>query len=363
MRTLEVLLIDDPLSALPHIEEALEGRRSFLPVPAHDPNRAGLLRTTQRAGEPIEEDVALVMCTSGSTGTPKGALLSAQNLRASVQATAEIIGQGSWVLAMPAHYIAGMQVLVRSVLAGTTPQVLDVRGGFSIPDFARLRGDYVSLTPMQLLKAMDYLDGIEALREYKAVLVGGAGIPDDALRAAKELGITVVTTYGASETAGGCVYNGYPIPGAHVALDGQRVVLSGPMVARGYRTPDPALQDGTFYTSDAGQLIDGRLEILGRMDTIIDSGGVKVHPEVVEKHLLNVDGVSAAAVVGIPDPRLGTAVACGYEGTASPLEVIAALNDAELPAWEIPREIRQMELPKLSSGKVDRLKLQQVLAG
>lgn len=300
MRTLEVLLIDDPLSALPHIEEALEGRRSFLPVPAHDPNRAGLLRTTQRAGEPIEEDVALVMCTSGSTGTPKGALLSAQNLRASVQATAEIIGQGSWVLAMPAHYIAGMQVLVRSVLAGTTPQVLDVRGGFSIPDFARLRGDYVSLTPMQLLKAMDYLDGIEALREYKAVLVGGAGIPDDALRAAKELGITVVTTYGASETAGGCVYNGYPIPGAHVALDGQRVVLSGPMVARGYRTPDPALQDGTFYTSDAGQLIDGRLEILGRMDTIIDSGGVKVHPEVVEKHLLNVEWGQCRSCCGHP---------------------------------------------------------------
>lgn len=378
-----------PLDALPALEDALRGKRSLLPVPATDRNRADLLRTTLRAGQRIEGDVALVMATSGSTGTPKGALLSPANLQSSAEATATVIGSGTWVLAMPAHYIAGIQVLVRSVIAGTTPRVLPVDRGFDIPAFAHcVKGAgpgplYTSLTPMQLMKAMDTLEGIEALRAFSAVLVGGAALSPRARRAASELRIRVVETYGASETAGGCVYNGRPLPGVEVRVadTDNRVSLGGPMIARGYRTPRPELDGTWFHTSDAGALdADGKLEILGRLDTVIDSGGLKLHPEVLEKALLTVPGVSAACVVGVPDERLGQAIGAMYVGTAAAAEVYEHLIDEQgLPRWQLPRVLRRVGkdapsnagsarptattggLPLLPSGKVDRQAVARML--
>lgn len=364
---LESLPVDpaDPVAILGDLENAISGGRSFLPVPLRDRSRTQLLHRSQRVGEPIEADIALVMATSGSTGTPKGAQLSPGNLVSSADATHRHLGgAGQWLLAMPAHHIAGMQVLIRALITGVEPLALDLSTGFHIADFARAArelketGDrvYTSVTPMQLLKAMDSLDGIEALRLFDAILVGGAALPRLTRTAAAELGISVVGTYGSSETSGGCVYDGRPIPGARVRLRDSRIELGGPMIARGYRNlpgHEDFAEEGWFRTSDLGELVHGTLIVKGRLDAVIDSGGLKLHPEVLERAIADVEGVTGVCVVGVPDPRLGQAIVAAYSGTPSPGEIIEGL--AELPRWQLPKQLRQLEaLPLAGPGKVDR---------
>jgi o-succinylbenzoate---CoA ligase len=364
---LEPLPIDpaNPTGVLGDLEDAIAGRRTLLPVPAHDSARAALLITSQRAGQPIDPEVALVVATSGSTGTPKGAQLTATNLVSSADATHHFLGgEGQWLLALPAHHIAGLQVLVRSLIAGVDPLQLDLSAGFDIGDFARAAGElartgertYTSLTPLQLAKAMDTLEGIEALQLFDAILVGGAALNPQLAASANDMQINVVTTYGSSETAGGCVYDGRPIPGAKVRLQEGRIHLGGPMIARGYRNHpghEAFAEPGWFATSDTGFIEDRRLTVTGRLDAIIDSGGLKLQPEVLEQAMLAVPGVTGACVVGIPDPRLGQAIVAAYTGAVSPGEVIAGLD--HLPRWQLPKELRRLaELPLTGPGKVDR---------
>lgn len=352
------------------VERAISGQCSLLPLPEKDQARQATLRASQRVGEPIE-NTALVMATSGSTGTPKGAQLSPRNLVSSADATHQFLGgPGQWHLALPAHHIAGMQVLVRSLISGIEPTFQDVSDGFHIADFAAAAeelaatGDrsYTSLVPNQLIKAMETLQGIEALRLFDAILVGGAPISRDTLRAAKELGISVVTTYGSSETSGGCVYNGHPIPGARVRIAGERIHLGGPMIAHGYRNaPDHEAfsEPGWFMTSDAGVLNDGVLTVTGRLDAVIITGGLKIHPEVVEQALRDVPGVRESCVVGVPDARLGQKIVAAYTGRPTLTEVMEALDD--LPRWQLPRELKHVDqLPLIGPGKVDRRKVAEL---
>ncbi|MDO5077878.1 o-succinylbenzoate--CoA ligase [Corynebacterium sp.] len=347
---------------MPRLVAAISGKETLLPLP-EDAGLAGALTRSLRVGQPIASEIALVVATSGSTGTPKGALLTPANLVSSADATHQVLGgEGQWLLALPGHHIAGVQVLVRALVAGVEPLALDVSKGFDVHRFASLAhrladlGDrtYTSLVPMQLLKAMETLAGIEALRRFDAILIGGAPTTEKTRRQCRELGIRIVTTYGSSETSGGCVYDGRPIPGAKVRVAGGRVFLSGPMVAAGYRNHIPnVFVDGWYATQDSGVIADGKLHITGRIDAVIDSGGLKLHPEVLEQAILSLDGVETACVVGIPHPRLGQAIAVAYTGRRSPNEVIAGLED--LPRWQLPKHIRRVrELPLAGPGKVDR---------
>lgn len=233
-----------PASILSSLEAAIAGTASYVLVPGGelpaDRRRRDLLARTQRVGEDVDPRVAVVVATSGSTGTPKGAMLTPANLVASADATHRALGgEGHWLLAMPAHHIAGLQVLVRSLVAGVDPYCLDLTRGFSVDAFARGAAElartgerrYTALTPMQLMKAMDHLVGIEALQSFHAILVGGAPLSREAARAAASLNIRVVCTYGSSETAGGCVYDGRPLPGTRVRIEGpeHRILLGGPL--------------------------------------------------------------------------------------------------------------------------------------
>ncbi|WP_187370938.1 o-succinylbenzoate--CoA ligase [Corynebacterium bouchesdurhonense] len=374
---LELTPVDpaNPLAIMPALEEALTGQRTLLPVPANDPARASLLRNTLKPGAPIDDDIALVVSTSGSTGTPKGAMLTPANLISSADATHQALGgEGQWLLAMPAAYIAGIQVLVRSMVAGVEPAFIDLSHGFNVAEFAERAQElartgertYTALTPMQLTKATSTLKGIEALRSFSAVLVGGAATNPRLLESAAKLHINAVTTYGSSETSGGCVYDGRPIPGARVKVDGGRVCLGGPMVARGYHLLEsPDLKDGWFRTSDAGSLEGGVLTVLGRTDNVISSGGLKLHPEVLEAELLRIDGVTAATVIGKDDDRLGQRICAAYTGSASVPDVLDALADAEdadrIPHWQIPKELKVVAaLPRLGPGKVDRAAVKEL---
>ena len=374
---LELLPVDpaNPLAVMPALEEALTGQRTLLPVPANDPARTNLLRNTLKPGAPIDDDIALVVSTSGSTGTPKGAMLTPANLISSADATHQALGgEGQWLLAMPAAYIAGIQVLVRSMVAGVEPAFVDLSHGFNVAEFAARTHElartgertYTALTPMQLAKATSTLQGIDALRTFDAVLVGGAATNPRLLESAAKLRINVVTTYGSSETSGGCVYNGRPIAGARVKIVDGRIHLGGPMVARGYhRLDSPDLTDGWFRTSDAGSLEGGALTVLGRTDNVISSGGFKLHPEVLEAELLLIDGVTATCVIGKEDDRLGQRICAAYTGSASVPDVLDALADAEdagrIAHWQIPKELKVVAaLPQLGPGKVDRAAVREL---
>lgn len=355
---------------LPALERALAGHGpALLPVPAGDARETARLSAALAPGEPIDPAVAVVVATSGSTGVPKGAQLTAAALRAGAGATHDRIGgPGSWLLALPAHHIAGLQVLARGLLAGTAPVVLDVEVGFdpgALPAaIATMRGPrrYTSLVPTQLIKTLAHPDATAALADLDAVLLGGAAAPAPVLARARAAGITVVRTYGMSETCGGCVYDGVPLGGVRVRIDADsRVLLGGPVLASGYRNlpRHPAFAEpGWFRTDDAGVVEDGALRILGRLDEAITTGGLTVVPQVVEAALATHPGVAEVAVFALPDERLGqrvTAAVVPAVGSSPSLESLREHVIGVLDPTAAPREVHLLDgLPLRGPGKVDR---------
>lgn len=358
----------------PAFEQLLVDRGpALLPVPADDPARTRLLVDAMRPDDPIDDRAALVVSTSGSTGTPKGAMLSAAALGASAAATDSALGgPGRWLLALPAHHIAGLQVILRSLRAGHEPAVLDVTRGFdptTLPaavDSATSGGTraYTSLVPGQLAKTLD--DGgpeaIAALAHLDAVLLGGAAAAPDLLVRAADAGIRVVRTYGMSETAGGCVYDGVPLDGVTVKIDDDegRVWLAGPQLASGYRNApghEAFARDGWFRTDDAGRIDEnGRLRVLGRLDEALSVGGLTLLPHTLEDALRRHAAVVDVVVVGLPDPGLGTrpAAAVTLRARATADELRAHVTGL-LGAHSAPADVVEVAaLPTLPGGKVDR---------
>ncbi len=364
---------------LPAVERVLDGRDpALIPVPAGQDGEATL--RALRVGSDIDDDVALVVTTSGTTGAPKGAMLTAAALTASASATHERLGgPGSWLLALPPYHIAGLQVLVRSVLAGTVPVELDVSTGFDVSELAgavsRLGSGrrYTSLVAAQLAKALTDPSAAAALAELDAVLIGGGPAPRPILDAAAAAGIAVVRTYGMSETAGGCVYDGVPLDGValRVLSDG-RIAVGGATLAKGYRNPvvpDPFAEPGWFFTDDLGTLDDsGVLTVLGRADDAISTGGLTVLPQPVEAALCAHPSVSDCAVFGLDDDRLGQRVVAAVvvtDGCAPPtLDTLRAAVTHTLDATAAPRELHIVDaLPRRGIGKVDRAALARRFAG
>ncbi|WNB85936.1 AMP-binding protein [Cellulomonas sp. ATA003] len=350
----------------------------------------------------VPDDVAVVVTTSGSTGTPRGVMLSASALRASAAATdARLGGPAQWLLTLPAHHVAGLQVVVRSLLAGTVPVVAGP-GAFRpdgfVADAARLTGDrrYTSLVPTQLHRLLDDDAGRAALRTFDAVLLGGAAAPPALLDRARSAGVAVVTTYGMSETCGGCVYDGVPLDGVRVRLDDDGAVLvAGPVLATGY-LGRPDLDAETFTvpagrradeqagaqagdqggaqagehtddhggarwlrTHDLGRIDDGRLTVLGRADDVVVTGGVKVAPAAVEALMAGLPGVGEVCVVGVPDAEWGqvvVAVVVPRAGQTPPEAAqVRAHVAATLGAPAAPRHVVAVDrLPLRGPGKVDR---------
>ncbi|MFC9787280.1 AMP-binding protein [Rhodococcus sp. NPDC127528] len=397
-------------TVLATLDGALSGRGdAVLPVPAGDDREIARLSDALHPGEPIDESIALVVATSGSTGIPKGAMLTADALRASGDAThTRLGGPGSWLLVLPPHHIAGLQVLLRGLLAGTEPVIVDVAEGFdpaALPAaVAAMTGPrrYTSLVPTQLIKALDHPGATAALADLDAVMLGGAATPAPVLARAVDAGITVVRTYGMSETCGGCVYDGVPLDGVRVRIveDGERngtgersderngsgersderngsgergvtgrVLLGGPVLASGYRgLPDhPAFAEpGWFRTDDAGTVIDGVLHVTGRLDEAITTGGLTVVPQVVEAALAGHPAVAECAVIGLPDSRLGQRVVAAVVPVAGATPTLAELRarvEAVLDPTAAPRELHLLDaLPLRGPGKVDRRALVERLS-
>lgn len=355
----------------------LDGSAAFAPLPVDD-QAAARLRSDLGVGEPIDDRCAVVVATSGTTGIPKGAMLAAGALRASAEGTAAALGgPGAWLLALPPQHIAGLQVLLRSLAAGYEPIVLDLSAGFDpalLPAaVAAMAGPrrYTSLVPLQLRKALTDRAATRALASLDAILVGGAATPPALADQARSAGLRIVRTYGMSETAGGCVYDGVPLPGVRVRITGAgpdgvgRVEVGGATAAFGYRgLPDhPAFGDpGWFRTDDLGAVDEGVLRIVGRADESISTGGLTVVPQVVEAVIERLDGVAACAVFGVPDERLGEAVAAAVvpDGRAPTHAAVRAAVEDELGRYAAPRHLVLADaLPIRGPGKVDRRALRE----
>lgn len=364
------------------------------PLPPDGPERTQTC-TMLRPELPVTEpDAAAIVATSGSTGHPRGVVLSRTALIASTHATAARLGgHGSWVLALPAHYVAGLMVLARAVI-GDRP-VYPVDGGLTaLPGLvehalnATERPYYTALVPTQLSRALVDPMLTRTLSRFDAVLLGGAAAAPSLLARAAEAGIRVVTTYGMSETCGGCVYDGLPLDGVSVTTDGHgRITIDGRILFSGYRL-DPsatadALVDGRLRTRDRGQFTGNRLTVFGRFDDIVISGGLNVDLAAVERALLawavgTVKADAETAVVGIPHPEWGTEVVAVVDvsqnppsvpsqrpGSDSALEtregfLLTQLRQAlstELPRYALPRRLLIRSMPKTAGGKIDRQRL------
>ena len=309
--------------------------------------------------------------TSGSTGRAKDVALSVAAVTASARATlARLGGPGQWVLALPAQYVAGLQVIVRSVLANTSPVLLE-----QFPDLTcaarHLTGTgpyYLAIVPTQLQRWLDRDDQIAALQGFDAVLVGGAAASTRLVDRARELGINVVTTYGMSETSGGCVYDGVALDGVTVAIGpGGRIRVAGSTLFDGYVGRDDltaaVLRDGWLRTPDLGRLDpDGRLVVLGRADDVVISGGVNIAGSRVEARIAEMPGVRECVVAGVPDAEWGARVvaylAVPPDGVAPDLPAVRDFVAQILPRTWAPREIVVVdELPLRRNGKIDRQRL------
>ncbi|MGI9083720.1 MAG: AMP-binding protein [Aeromicrobium sp.] len=333
---------------------------------------SGSVREVQALLEPwvrFGGDPILVR-TSGSTGEPKDVVLSRAAVLASARATqASLGGPGRWLLDLPVSGVAGLQVLVRSALAGTDPVVVSEHADLEAA-VAALVGSrcYASLVPTQLHQLaaegrLGLLSGLDAL------LVGGASADTELLDRARAAGITVVRTYGMTETCGGCVYDGLPLDGVKMQVDDDgQVLLAGPMLFDGY-VDEPPRQGEWFATADRGEIDDrGRLHVLGRVDDVVISGGVNVPLPAVERALRLVDGVGDVAVVGVDDREWGSrVVAAVVPADAVCLDGLSlnelrdAVSEGGLPREWAPRQVLLVdELPLLAGGRIDRAHLRQI---
>jgi O-succinylbenzoic acid--CoA ligase len=371
------------------LRRSLAGDGPTAPLPAPGPERDQTLAMLQPDRPVAEPDAAAIVATSGSTGRPRGVVLTRAALVASAEATQRRLqGPGTWVLALPPHYVAGLMVLVRALVADQPLREVDQRL-HGLADLDLGAGPcYISLVPTQLTRALADPRQTASLARFDTVLLGGAAADAGLLERTAQAGITVVTTYGMSETCGGCVYDGRPLDGVDVTIETSgRISIAGPTVFAGYRL-DPgataeALVDSRLLTRDRGRWAGGRLVVEGRLDDVVVSGGLNVDLAAVERRVRAWSG-GEAAVVGVPHPDWGVEVVAVLESGENPVhvtggrqepgaapatstglssrpETLTALRTdlaTTLPGYALPRRVLvTAALPRTSGGKIDRRRL------
>lgn len=338
-----------------------------------EPDGRPLQRTPLPRPRGVPDGTALVVSTSGSTGEPKGVVLSHRALEASTSASVEQLGArrgDRFVLALPLHHVAGLQVLLRSWDCGSDARIVDDPG-----DPARLvpepgptgTGEHISLVPTQLRRLVDLIErgtlAADSLAAWRTILIGGAHLDPALDDRARALGARIVTSYGMTETCGGCVYDGRPLRDVEVALrDDGRIRLRGPVLFSGYLTGSEAATssgldgDGWFTTGDLGAFDGDRLQVLGRHDDIIVSGGENVPAHTVAATLQQHPRVAEAAVIGVPDDEWGQRVVAVVvprdPDTPPTLTELRAHVAGELPSGYAPRQlVLTSALPRDGLGK------------
>jgi O-succinylbenzoic acid--CoA ligase len=361
----------DPLELLKPLAASLAGEG-----PAVAPHAAP---GEQFTGELPNDDIAAVLSTSGSTGLPKKTMLSVDALAASSMATAIALqAEGQWLLTLPVHHIAGFQVLARSLFAGTQPWAMNPAEPFTPGAFTAAAGEltdrvrFTSLVPTQLHRLLQDPEPqtLAALRRFNAILLGGAPAGAALRGEARRQGLKIIETYGMSETCGGCVYQGVPLEGVEVLSEKGRLWISGPVLADGY-LGDPELTAERFVfnsgrrwfrTDDSGILTStGTVEVDGRLDDVIVTGGLKVSAAVVAEVIEGISGVDQALVFGISSSEWGTSVAAAVVGSVD-ADTVRRHVAEQLGGHAAPKTVLALEsMPLLPGGKPDRRSVRALL--
>lgn len=319
-----------------------------------------LIEPGAEAGDepPARQGTAFLIRTSGSTtGTGKLVELPWEAIIASAEATSDALGgPGTWLASLPVHHVAGLQTVLRSVLVGLEPFPYTV--GDPLPEGRT----YLSLVPTQLRRALRDPDLTRVLTGVDAILVGGQATPKVLLDEGRAAGLNLVTTYGMTETCGGCVYDGKPIGATSLALEDGRIIIEGPVVALGYAGQEAF--DGTFYTNDAGEITD-RLTILGRIDDAITTGGLTIMPTLLEDFVAERFSIHGIAL-GAPDPEWGERLVLVTEHEADTKKIQKHAKKALGPEYA-PKDVISVSrlgldsLPLKDSGKIDRRAIAQLI--
>ena len=322
---------------------------SLAPARVLDPRDGGA--TALRGAAPVEEGDALVVATSGTTGAPRGAVLTHVAVAASARATSDRLGvdpaADRWLACLPLAHVGGLSVVTRALLTGTPLTVVERPDPDVVASAARAGGaTLVSLVATALARA--------DTSAYRHVVLGGAAAPAG-------LPANVRTTWGMTETGSGVVYDGRPLAGVALRVEGGELHVRGPMLARCYRDGSPTVDgEGWLRTGDAATVDDaGVLHVAGRMGDVIVTGGEKVWPDPVEAVLRGAPGVAEVAVAGRADPEWGaTVVAWVVPSDAAAPPSLEALREAVkqvLPPWAAPRRLVLVDaLPRTALGKVRR---------
>jgi len=307
------------------------------------------LSTSQLNESQIDSKVALVVATSGSTGNPKNVALSAASLLTNARATHAFLQASPgdrWSLLLPTEHIAGLNVLIRSIELGTQPCGVENKA------------DFTAIVPTQLFRA---LNGdaklLTHLQGCKAVLVGGGPLSSKLRIDAQEKGIRIHETYGMTESCGGVIYDGYPLDGVSVSIINGRVALKGKQLAIGYLGVPLPLENGWFLTQDLGELDNGKLRILGRVDDQIISGGEKISLSAVEDFLQSEFSTDQIVAFAQQSNEWGEQLCIATTADLS-LERVSPLLKAKFGEHVAPKKLLKIsKIPYLSIGKPDRKKL------
>lgn len=368
------------------VQEALAGGGPVIPNDQ--------LRAAARAG--LGKDIAAVLTTSGSTGTGRHVILSAAALLSAADSFQQRYGPATWSCALPTDYIAGFMTLVRAQVAGTRPRLVRA----DLADLDPATGtNAISLVPTQLYRALANPELTSRLRRYEIILIGGSRIPASLLEQAREADVNLITSYGMSETCGGVVFDGVALPGVQIGLESEtdgaettlgleqpdaeregnpglrglpgrpnaagRILISGPQLFNGY-FDDPqatakALVGGRLRTQDRGLIESGRLKVIGRIDSVVISGGVNVDLDQINQILE--DEPLEAVAFGVADPEWGTRIVLVAEPGRTLAEWKERLSK-HLGAPALPKELLEVaKLPRGDRGKIDRNALMKLVEG
>jgi O-succinylbenzoic acid--CoA ligase len=298
---------------------------------------------------------AVVIGTSGTTGAPKEIFLSSHALVASARASNAFVGAklgDTWSLLLPLTHVAAVNVFVRAFELGTIPVDLRNHSG----EYPRV--NFTAIVPTQLFRALNGDDHLlKHLQGAQKVLVGGAALSNAIRNQATAAGINVVTTYGMSETSGGCVYNGEILEGTEVEVRGGSIFIRGNILALNLD-----LSDGWFETKDLGEFADEKLVVIGRSDDVIISGGENLSLNSVESILNEIFPDIQCAAFSIDDPQWGQTLHIAVVGEVV-TDRISSVLEEKIGAFAKPKGIHFVNsLPLLGIGKVDRKRLAQELS-
>ncbi len=305
--------------------------------------------------------------TSGSTGTPTLLHARKEAMRASAAMSCRAFGlrEGDTaLLCLPLRCIAGKMMVVRALVAGLRLAVVEpCANPLAVAELSTLSLDFAPLVPMQALRCLAGEGGAAQLARVRTLLLGGGFIPpelEDALqgiptcRAFASYGMTETLSHIAMRRLNGAERSEWyrPLPGISVSLSAEGALC----------LHAPQLGIEHMETNDlAERSTDGRFRILGRRDAVINSGGIKVQAEEVERHLQAATGLTLIAVPRA-HPELGSCVALLWEGGAEDDARLRAACDT-LPRYHRPRLLHRVEqLPRTATGKLARAACRELAA-